>query len=122
MALHLRQATDDDLLTAYEIIHRSHGDLLQRLSIPSPMSELGPAELTARWEARGRGRSLFEHLARTAESFWVAEIDHVVVGYARTILAGCPRFRVRARAEGQHDRGSQGRSRPAGRRTSRPST
>src|SRR5213075_1928060 len=30
-------------------------------------------------------RSLFEHLARTGEHFWIAEFDGQVIGYARSI-------------------------------------
>ena len=41
-----------------------------------------PAVMATRWERR---RSLFEHLAHNAESFWLAARDGQVIGYARAI-------------------------------------
>jgi hypothetical protein len=37
------------------------------------------------WEER---RSLYEHLARTAEHFWLAERDGQLVGFSRSVLRG----------------------------------
>ncbi len=42
-----------------------------------------PNSLAAMWERR---RSLYEHLARTADQFWLAEQDGQAVGFSRSII------------------------------------
>jgi GNAT superfamily N-acetyltransferase len=60
-------------------MERSFADMAQRLNGQSPITVGDPKN----WEGI---RSLFEHLARSAEHFWVAELDGQPIGYARSIL------------------------------------
>ena len=44
-----------------------------------------PEVLEKLWKRR---RSLFEHLARTAHEFWIADQEGVSIGFARSIVRG----------------------------------
>jgi len=60
-------------------------DLSRRQGIMAITGGDDPAVLEQLWERR---KSLYEHLAQTAEHFWVAEMDGKIQGYARSILRG----------------------------------
>ena len=60
-------------------MERSFADMAQRLNGQSPITVGDPKN----WEGI---ESLFEHLSRTAEHFWIAELDGLPIGYARSIL------------------------------------
>jgi GNAT superfamily N-acetyltransferase len=68
-----------DSQDANGIMERSFADMAQRLNGQSPITVGDPKN----WEGI---RSLFEHLGRTAEHFWIAELDGEPIGYARSIL------------------------------------
>ncbi len=78
-----RPATIDDSQVAFKVFLETINDLSQRLGVQAITGGNEPEVVKALWESR---RSLFEHLARTAEHFWLAEEDGQAVGYARSIL------------------------------------
>jgi GNAT superfamily N-acetyltransferase len=83
MPLTYRPATLTDSYTVYQIFLQSLLDLGQRLGVMAITAGDNPEVMQQLWETR---RPLFEHLARTAEHFWLAESDGQAVGYARSIL------------------------------------
>lgn len=78
-----------DSRLAFEIFETTIDDLGLRMSANSNSTAGDPDA----WERRRR--PLFEHLARTADRFWIAEHDGRPIGYARSIL----RDRVRELTE-----------------------
>lgn len=79
MAPTFRPGTLADSHTAHTILETALEDFGRRTNLP--------ADPTASDAATWRGlQSLFEHLARTADQFWVAEEAGEVIGYARSIL------------------------------------
>jgi GNAT superfamily N-acetyltransferase len=83
MPLTLRPGSIADSYTVFKIFEQSIMDLGRRLGVMTISGGQDPAVLEELWQRR---RSLFEHLARTAEHFWIAENEGRAVGYARTIL------------------------------------
>lgn len=88
MSITLRRGTVEDSFTVFQIFGTALHDMLQRMNLPTLGPTLGGADddetaLAATWARR---KSLFEHLARTAHQFWIAEDDGRAVGYARSIL------------------------------------
>ncbi len=78
-----RPGTLADSYTVFNVFEESMADLSQRLGSMTPTSAADPVALARMWEER---RSLYEHLARTAEHFWLAERDGQVIGFSRSIL------------------------------------
>lgn len=78
-----RPGTRADSYTVFTIFRQSILDLGQRLGVMAITGGDNPDLLATLWESR---RSLFEHLAHTAEHFWLAEKDGQTIGYARTIV------------------------------------
>lgn len=78
-----RPATIDDSQAVFDIFQTSLTDFGQRAGFMPITGGDDPAVMASLWETR---RPLFEHLARTAEQFWIAENEGKPVGYARTIL------------------------------------
>lgn len=85
MSVVFRPGTLADTRAVYDLFEASLLDLSRRLGVMAVTGGDDPAVLAQLWDER---RPLFEHLARTAEHFWVAEADGQAVGYARTILRG----------------------------------
>jgi GNAT superfamily N-acetyltransferase len=83
MPIIYRPGTPADSRAVFDIFEAALIDLGQRLGMMAITGGRDPAELEQLWERR---RPLFEHLARTAEHFWIAEGDGKSLGYARTIL------------------------------------
>lgn len=81
--LTFRPGTTHDSYTVFKVFEESLADLNRRLGSTTPTSAADPAALARMWAER---RSLYEHLARLAEHFWLAERDGQVVGFARSIL------------------------------------
>lgn len=81
--LTFRPATLADSHTVYTIFQQSILDLGRRLGVMAVTGGDNPQVLAQLWASR---RPLFEHLARTAEQFWLAEQDGQAIGYARTIV------------------------------------
>jgi GNAT superfamily N-acetyltransferase len=81
--LALRPGTVADSYAVFEVFEHTFSDLSQRLGSTTPTSATDPVALVRMWEER---RPLYEHLANTAEHFWVAEQEDRVIGFARSIL------------------------------------
>lgn len=78
-----RPGTLDDSYAVFCLFEESLADLARRLGETRAMSIDDPETLAAMWTRR---RSLYEHLARSADQFWLAEQDGQVVGFSRSIL------------------------------------
>lgn len=83
MKISYRPGTLEDSAAAFQIFVASISDLGTRTGTQGITGGDDPDVVAQLWENR---RSLFEHLARTADQFWIAERDGAVVGYARSIL------------------------------------
>ena len=81
--LTLRQATESDNPAVFRLFMRSVRDLEYRQGVIAVNDGDDPLFVAEQWE---KERPMFEHLARTAHSYWLAERDGEVVGYARSIL------------------------------------
>ena len=73
----------DDTYTAFLLFEESLADLARRMGQTDPMSFDDPETMAMMWVRR---RSLYEHLARTADQFWLAEQDGQAVGFSRSIV------------------------------------
>lgn len=82
MPIIFRPGSLDDSFAIYEVFQEAILDLSQRTGVMAVSGGHDPAVLAAMWERR---RSLWEHLARTAEHFWIAEREGRAIGYARSI-------------------------------------
>jgi len=79
-----RPGTLADAPAVYEVFAQTLADLDRRRGTPEADNTWAdPAAVAATWERRG---TLFEHLTRSAERFWVAERQGQIVGYARATL------------------------------------
>lgn len=85
MPFTFRPGTIEDSFTAYRIFFAALAHLWQKTGAVVG-NDNTPIE--AWWQKR---QSLFEHLSRTAEHFWLAEMDGEAVGYARSVLRGTTR-------------------------------
>src|SRR5713101_6703593 len=79
MAPTFRRGTLDDSHTVYRIFERSLEDFSRRTNVQADQTAGDPEA----WERR---RPLYEHLARTADQFCIAEEAGQPIGYARSIL------------------------------------
>jgi GNAT superfamily N-acetyltransferase len=78
MAPTFRPGTLEDSYLVYTIFERALDDFSRRAHVEADETAGDPAA----WDRR---RPLFEHLARTAEQFWIAEEAGHAIGYARAI-------------------------------------
>lgn len=78
-----RPGTLDDSYAAFYLFEESLADLARRLGETRAMSIDDPETLAAMWLRR---RSLYEHLASSADQFWLAEQDGQVVGFSRSVI------------------------------------
>jgi GNAT superfamily N-acetyltransferase len=81
--INYRPGTLDDSHSAYLVFIEALADLLPRIGLQPWPGFSDPDQIAKAWENR---RPLYEHLARTAEHFWVAEQDGEMIGYARSII------------------------------------
>ena len=82
MAITFRPGEVADGPAVYDVFVQATADLNQRVGLPEADNFwLDPAFVASYWQRR---QSLFEHLARTADQFWVAEVDGQIVGFARS--------------------------------------
>jgi GNAT superfamily N-acetyltransferase len=79
MTPEFRPGTIDDSYPVYTIFERSLKDFSRRSNVQADQTAADPEA----WKHR---RPLFEHLARTADQFWIAEEAGRPIGYARSIL------------------------------------
>jgi GNAT superfamily N-acetyltransferase len=82
-ALTFRPGTAEDSYAVFCVFEEALADLNRRMGLTEPTSWSDPEALARMWQER---RSLFEHLARTADQFWLAERDGRAIGYARSTL------------------------------------
>jgi GNAT superfamily N-acetyltransferase len=99
----LRPGVASDAEGVYDVFVRATADLNQRMGLTDDDNRwLDPAFVASYWQRR---QSLFEHLARTADQYWVAEYDGQIVGFARSSLRDGVRelleFFVRPSYQGQ---------------------
>jgi hypothetical protein len=78
-----RPGTLADSYAVFCIFEESLADLLRRLGNTGPTSWDNPDELAWMWQKR---RPMYEHLAQTADQFWIAEQEGQPIGFARSIL------------------------------------
>src|SRR5262245_39739669 len=83
MSLSFRPGVIDDSRAVFEVFQEAILDLSERTGVMAVSGGHDPVVLSEMWERR---RPLWEHLARTAEHFWIAERDGRAIGYARSIL------------------------------------
>ena len=76
-----RAATPHDSLACFELFIESVTDLGRRLGVETITG--GSAAVEVLWPRR---RALFDHMAATADHWWVAEQQQRLAGYARSIL------------------------------------
>ena len=69
-AISLRVGTTVDSYTVFALFEETFADLARRTGQTEPTSWADPVKLARMWEIR---RSLYEHLAATADQFWIAE-------------------------------------------------
>ena len=77
-----RSGTPDDSYTVFKIFEDTYADLSRRMGSTTPTSAADPEALARMWQER---RPLYQHLARTAEHFWIAEREGQAIGFARSI-------------------------------------
>lgn len=82
MSITFRPGSIEDSYTVYQIFLAAISDLGRRTGTMAITGGNDPAVMASLWEMR---RPLFEHLAQTAEQFWLAEQAGRPVGYARSI-------------------------------------
>ncbi len=80
MAPTFRRGTLADSYAVYTIFARSLEDFRRRNNYQ--VDQADDTDIQVWWARR---RSLFEHLARTADQFWIAEEAGAAIGYARSI-------------------------------------
>ena len=83
MPVTYRQGTLQDSYTAMLVFQEALLDLGRRQGTMPITGGDDPETLAKLWEQR---RSLYEHLARTAEQFWIAEKEGRAIGYARSVI------------------------------------
>ena len=83
MSITYRRGTLDDSQNTFDVFRQSIKGLGDGLGA-NPIS--GAHDLQALQDLWARRQSLFEHLARTSDNFWVAEQDKKVIGFPRSIL------------------------------------
>ncbi len=81
--IHFRRGTIDDSFAVWQVFADTLLDLSKRQGAMAITGADENADIAPFWTRR---KSLFEHLARTAHEFWIAEQDERIVGYARSIL------------------------------------
>ncbi len=83
MSITYRRGTLDDSKNTFDVFRQSIMNLGDPLGV-MPIS--GGHDPQVMQNLLARRKSLFEHLARTSDNFWVAEQDGKVIGFARSIL------------------------------------
>lgn len=78
-----RRGEVSDSYVVFKLFEQSVADLSQRFGSKSTTSVEDPDKLDRMWSER---HSLYEHLARTADQFWIAERDGKAIGFARSIV------------------------------------
>ncbi|CAG0927969.1 hypothetical protein TFLX_00736 [Thermoflexales bacterium] len=79
----IRPGTLDDAYATFHVFEETLHDLIRRLGETNVEPWDEPEKIARMWIER---RSLFEHLARAADQFWIAQQDDCVLGFARSIV------------------------------------
>ncbi|MGB3713067.1 MAG: GNAT family N-acetyltransferase, partial [Candidatus Promineifilaceae bacterium] len=74
--------TLEDSYRAFRVVEESLADLNRRIGSNGTSSADNPEALARMWEER---RSLYQHLATSADSFWLAERENRTIGLSRSI-------------------------------------
>lgn len=82
MTITYRQGTIQDSFAVFQVFLKSIMDYSKRMNVQAITGGDDPEKLGSLWEVR---KPMFEFLANDASQFWVAEKDHKIIGYARTI-------------------------------------
>ena len=77
MPIEYRRGTPNDSCAAYVVFVEAIADLALRFNYQVDQTP---------GDSQGWERSIFDHLAQNADQFWLAELDGVPIGYARSIL------------------------------------
>lgn len=80
-----RRGTENDSYAVFTLFEETLHDLLIRFGQKPEQKWDEPGKLAKMWDLR---RTLYEHLARTADEFWLAERGSELVGFARSLLHG----------------------------------
>lgn len=83
MDVTFRRGTVEDSFDVFKIFETSLMDLSERQNV---MAVTGAGDPVVRDEIWSRRKPLFDHLARTADEFWIAQDGERPIGYARSIL------------------------------------
>ena len=83
MAVTFRPGQFEDSPAVFRVFRDAVMELGSRLGVTTITGGDDPQTLAGLWEAR---QPLFEHLARTAAHFWIAEADGEPIGYARSTM------------------------------------
>jgi hypothetical protein len=84
-AVRFEPGTAADSYAVFLIFEQTYADLTRRLGIAESTSAADPEALARMWTIR---RPLYEHLAATADQFWLARRGDETLGFARSILRG----------------------------------
>jgi hypothetical protein len=79
--VHYRPGTIEDSYTVFCLFEETLSDEFQRFGFGAT-SWPDPGKLARMWRQRA---TLYHHLARTAEQFWIAERDGQAIGFARSV-------------------------------------
>jgi hypothetical protein len=82
-AVTFESGTAADSYVVFLVFEQAYADLTRRLGLTRETSIADPQKLAKMWRAR---RPLYEHLAATADQFWLAKRGERTVGFARSIL------------------------------------
>lgn len=78
--INYRPGTPADSFSVFSVFEQALADLTRRFGAARSAE---PRNLEQMWDER---RSLYEHLARTADQYWVAEREERMIGFVRSIL------------------------------------
>lgn len=78
-----RLGTEADSYAVFSVFEDTLADLTRRMGSNATTSADDPEALARMWSER---QSLYAHLARSADYFWIAEREKQIIGFARSIL------------------------------------
>jgi hypothetical protein len=82
-AVTFEPGTTADSYAVFLLFEQVYADLLRRQGITEATSVRDPAALARTWAAR---RPMYQHLATTADQFWLARRRGQIIGFARSIV------------------------------------
>lgn len=85
MSVTYRVGTPEDSYAVFYLFEETIADLVRRFGVTIPTSLSSPEALAKMWDER---RSLYDHLARTADQYWIAEQAGEIIGFSRAIMRG----------------------------------